>query len=428
MKLHTRKIIALAILGAGIPGLACATNGMYMIGYGAKSQAMGGVGIAYAEDSLASVLNPANLVDTGGIRADIGADLFLPNASATLGVGDQQLSMESRANTFVIPNMGFGMKFSKDLWLGMTMVGVGGGGSRYNQNLYDNLLPAGPDSTLGVNLMIAHMNPTVAYRINRDHSIGASLIIGIQTFRAFGLGNFSTFVNRPEFSDKLTNNGNDWAYGAGTRLGWKGDFFDDKVKVGASYTSKVYMSRFKKYEGLFAEQGSFDNPGSYGVGIAFLPNDTWTFEFDVVRILYEDVKSVSNIGPNSGEGDLFPVSKEVNGLGEDEGLGFGWKDQTVYKLGMGYQYSDKLKLRAGWNYGESPIDETREIAFNIVAPATVQHHATLGGTYQLSPIMEVSFSYVHAFTYEQYGPTYIGTEGRFKMNQNAFGLSLGIQM
>lgn len=430
MKTCTRNfIMSLAVAGIGLPGAASATNGMFMIGYGAKSRAMGGVGIAYGRDALASAQNPATLADIGNIRADVGADLFFPRARATLGVGSDKLSEKSVANKFLIPNMGGGMKFSRNLWLGMTMVGVGGGGSRYNQNLYNNQLPAGPNSTLGVNLMVAQANPTLAYKLNRDHAVGASLVIGVQTFRAFGLDNFSTFTNRPEFVDKFTNNGNDWAFGAGIRLGWRGDFFDDQIKLGASYSSKVYMTKFDKYEGLFAEQGRFDTPGSYGVGIAYVPNDTWTFEFNVTRTLYEDVKAVANPGPNYEEGaSPFPVSKEVNGLGEDDGLGFGWEDQTIYKLGMSYKYNDKLTLRAGWNYGESPINEEREIAFNIVAPATVQHHLTLGGTYRLSPIMEVSASYIHAFTHEQFGPTYIGTEGRIKMRQDSLGISLGIEM
>ncbi len=125
---------------------------------------------------------------------------------------------------------------------------------------------------------------------------------------------------------------------------------------------------------------------------------------------------------------MFPVSKEVNALGQDEGLGFGWKNQNIYKLGLSYDYNDKLTLRGGWNYGESPINEAREIAFNIVAPATVQHHLTLGFTYHLSPEMEISTAYVHAFRHEQFGPTYIGNVGRIEMEQDSLSVNFGLNM
>ena len=82
-------------------------------------------------------------------------------------------------------------------------------------------------------------------------------------------------------------------------------------------------------------------------------------------------------------------------------------------------------LRGGWNYGESPIDESREIIFNLLAPATTEHHITMGGTYILNPTMELNVSYIHAFENEQAGPTYISDDGsnlgRAKMSQHALG-------
>ena len=76
-------------------------------------------------------------------------------------------------------------------------------------------------------------------------------------------------------------------------------------------------------------------------------------------------------------------------------------------------------------FGKSPIDENREIIFNLVAPATVEHHLTLGGTYNISTTMEINLSYIHAFENEQCGPTYISDDGSnlgcLKMSQNTIG-------
>ena len=43
--------------------------------------------------------------------------------------------------------------------------------------------------------------------------------------------------------------------------------------------------------------------------------------------------------------------------GYDFAMDPGWDDQVVYALGVAYQLSDKLALRAGFNYAASPIDE-----------------------------------------------------------------------
>jgi long-chain fatty acid transport protein len=418
-----RLLICFMVAGTALPATSFATNGMFLIGQGTKARGMGGVGIAFPQDALAGAMNPAGIGFLGS-RADVGADLFLPSAEAELG----GFTKESRANTFVMPAMGGSYRFNRKLTVGFSAVPAGGGGSRYNENLYNNLTGADVDATLGVSLMIMQMSPTVAYQVNRDHQVGASLVVAVQTFRAFGLDYFSNFTSTGLFTDKLSNNGNDWSYGAGVRLGWMGQFMDDRLSLGLSYTSRIFMSEFDKYTELFAEQGDFDTPSNFGVGIAYELTPKLTVAADVTHTLYSDVNSVGNTSVNTA-GSPFPVSQEENALGRDEGLGFGWNDQTVYKIGAAYEYSDKWTVRAGWNYGKSPIDEKNgEILFSIVAPAVVQNHLTLGATYSPTPNVEWSFSYVHAFEFEQRGPTLIGDTGRLQMEQNAFGVSFGYKL
>jgi len=69
---------------------------------------------------------------------------------------------------------------------------------------------------------------------------------------------------------------------------------------------------------------------------------------------------------------------------------FGWDDQIVYKVGAEFRPSDKLALRAGFNYGESPIKggtilpaTGMDAAFaNYPFPAVSETHVTLGLGYQ----------------------------------------------
>ena len=427
MKLPNKRVLAALLVLA--PTSVWATNGMFMIGYGAKSVAMGGTAIANPQDSLAGATNPATIGEVG-MRVDAGADIFLPSAKATVELGQPSATTaDSAASHFLIPNMGGAMPFNRKIAFGFSAVGAGGGGTRYNTNLYNVGKGATAEKeTLGVSLMFMQMNPTVAYKLNRQNTLGASLVMGIAQFRAFGLDNFATFTST---QTPLPARGNDWAYGAGVRLGWLGKYFSDKLMLGVMATSRVYMSKFKKYDELFAEQGAMDTPPNFGAGLSYKLTDKLTMAFDVSETLYKSIRSISNPGPNptGGPQGPWPVDQATNSLGRDQGLGFGWRNQTVYKLGVAYAYDDRWTLRAGWNYGKSPIPANNgAILFNILAPAVTQNHLTLGAGYALDGNKEVNVSYMHAFRYTEYGPTYIvGPRSQIGMAQNAIGVNFGMK-
>ena len=150
-----------------------------------------------------------------------------------------------------MPAMGGVYEFNRKVSMGFSAAPYAGGGSRYNTNLYNASSGSNPDVTLGVQLMTMQMNPTVSYKLNKQNSVGASLVFSVQTFRAFGLEYFETFTQSfadGEPVDHLTNNGNDWAYGAGARLGWMGNYLDKRLSLGAVYSSKVYMTAFRQVQ------------------------------------------------------------------------------------------------------------------------------------------------------------------------------------
>ena len=149
---------------------------------------------------------------------------------------------------------------------------------------------------------------------------------------------------------------------------------------------------------------------------------------DITYTLYEDVKAIGNAPPSTGPGQIYPVNPATNATGKDAGLGFGWENQTVFKFGLAYDWSDKIALRTGWNYGKSPIpSDNGALLFNILAPATTQHHFTLGATYRTDPMTEWNFMYMYAFGYQQYGPTYIGSVAEIGMRQNSLGITYGMK-
>lgn len=432
-----RWIPSILVLAISITSIttAHATNGLFLIGWGAKSRAMGGTAIANPQGMLSSASNPAVL----GLmrdRMDIGAALFRPRSYARLGdltvASGAKLVGSSADNLFIMPSMAGGMKLSRKISAGMSMIPAGGGGVYYSKNLFNNAATPNPDPNevakpLEVELYVMQINPTISYKLNKQHILGATLVIGAQRFRAQGLEYFTTFT-RSLTADTLSGRGFDWAGGLGLRVGWIGKFLKKKLLLGAVATSKVYMSKFKKYNNLFPESGDMDTPANLGVGASYRVTKKFTVALDITRTFYKDTAGIGNAAPTTG-GLIFQTSKKVNGLGLDEGIGFGWNDQTVYKLGFAYKYNKKWTMRAGWNYGKSPIPEdTGAILINMVAPATTQNHLTLGGTYKLSGISEVNFAYVHAFEFKQNGPTYIGKTGEISMYQDSISVGLGMRM
>ena len=465
MKFSKQLIIlpALAVCVA-MPAVSNATNGYQLIGFGAKSRSMGGTGVANNVGGMAAAFNPATMIDSG-TRFDLGAELFVPpravtHQSGVLGYTDEK----SNQDLFLIPSMGGTYQWNDKMALGFAFIGAGLK-TEYNQTVnsrscnkvnagavpgyqpggcpptfYDPNITVTPSTEAGVELLQMQFIPSIAYKVHKNHTFGASLVLAAQFFRAEGLGAFEDlgFTAKP---GDLTDMGWEHAYGGGYRLGWLGKFMDERLKLGVNYSSKVWMDKFQRYQNLFAEQGDFDIPESYAVGIAYDFTPKWTATLDVRRVNYSGVRSISNPGPAVDQavtGNLFPLcpgaDKSSCKLGGANGLGFGWTDQTIYKLGVDWSINEKWNARAGWNYAKSPIPED-QVLFNMLAPATPEHHLTLGGGYFFTENVTLDANFMIAFLNTIKGPTAFGPAGApvagsnasIAMRQFSLGATLGIK-
>lgn len=443
---------ALAFAGlCTISGAALATNGYFSHGYGIKAQGMGGAATASTNDTFGGANNPASMVWVGD-RLDLGVVWFRPIRTAkregSQG-GFNDFNQDSDTNNFFIPEFGYNKMLSNNLSLGVSVYGNGGLNTDYNGNTNT---PAGctqgqnPSTArtqnalcgsgqLGVNLEQLIIAPTLAFKINDKHSIGVSPLIGYQRFKANGLGAFSQISSDPA---NLTNEtrvgdkGADDAWGLGVRIGWLGKI-TDTVTLGAAYASKVYMQKFDKYRGLFAEQGDFDIPENYNVGVAWKAAPSLNLALDYQRINYGGVAAVSNSSQQLGCTPNPPGGPGAGSgcLGGSNGIGFGWKSIDVWKLGAEFQASKALTLRAGYSHGDNPIG-SRDVTFNILAPGIITDSVTLGMTYAVSPGAELSMSYFHGFEKTTSGPTNptyfpVGGTETLKHYQNSLGVAYSLK-
>jgi len=383
------SIAAAAVMSAGA---AHATNGYFSNAYGTAAKGMAGASIALPQDTQAAMNNPAGMKKIG-TRVEGTLALFSPlrkystaGAAATNFMNDNE--QKSGNNLFYIP--GFGVNWDMgDYSLGVTMSANGG----MNTDYAGNVFTGGTSGRTGIDLAQVFLGFTYARQLDDMNTIGITPTFAAQRFKATGLQGFAAISSD---STKLTDNGYDYSYGYGVRVGWLGQV-NDKLSFGAMGQSRMYMQKFDKYAGLFAEQGDFDIPPTVSFGASYKVDNKLTVAVDVQRIFYGQVdaignplQSIASVHTGAG-GNISPLS-----LGGDQGVGFGWQNMNIGKIGAQYQYSDDIALRAGISHNTQAFPDT-ETLFNILAPATVNTHVSIGGTYDMTPNLALSMSYTHAF-------------------------------
>lgn len=415
--MHIRHL-PLLLTTLSLPLSAFATDGYFAHGYGVKSQGMGGVGIALPQDALAAATNPAGMGLIGD-RVDFGVTWFRPIREAELvnnGLVGTQTYEANDSKNFLIPEFGYNRQITPELTLGVSVYGNGGMNTDYKDGF--PLFSSGGRTRMDLaQLFVA---PTATWKISENHTVGVSVNLAYQRFEIKGIQNFGMASSA---AANLSNRDYDHSYGAGLHLGWIGKI-NDAVTLGATYQSRTWMTEFDKYKGLFAEQGDFDIPETYGVGVAVKATPALTLAADVQRINYSDVDSVGNAS----------LANLANGLGNDNGSGFAWRDVTAFKIGASYAYSDTLTVRAGYNHNTQPIRKS-DTLFNVIAPGVVQDHITFGATWVLPNKAELSLAYMHAFENEVKGSNSVppgappagfgGGEANLKMYQDSIGIAYG---
>jgi long-chain fatty acid transport protein len=415
---------ALAVTACALPIAAFATDGYFSHGYGIKAKGMAGVSTAMASDAFGGANNPASMAFVGN-RLDVGVDLFSPRRQVKRegsGGGMLDFSVDSDSTLFAIPEFGYNTMYSSDMSLGVSVYGNGGMNTDFEGGQLDCTAFGGPPSAnglcgmgrLGVDLMQLIVAPTLAYKLAPDHSIGVAPLFAYQRFRLQGAHLFTMLSQDP---GSVTNNDYDSGTGWGVRVGYMGRF--GPLSVGATYTSKMDMDKFDKYKGLFAEDGGFDMPEHYTVGVSFKPAQGWLVGMDYKRINYSEIASIGNPSTNQAP------------LGSAGGPGFGWQDVDVWKFGAEFQASPALTLRAGYGKTDNPI-LARDVTFNILAPGVVKDHYTLGFTYAIDQTSEISGSYMHAKRNSVTGASFfnafapgMGGNETIEMYQNALGIAWG---
>ena len=414
--------IALVAVGTALsvlPATVLATNGYFSHGYGVSNKGQAGAGVATTQNAMSGATNPSSLAKAGN-RFDFGLENFTPDRKAVTR-SDNTSYDGNGDSSFLIPEFAYNQELNSTMTFGVVVYGNGGMNTKYKSIPQYSGTPTGPAT--GVNLEQLFIAPTFTYKVSPKHSLGVSLNVIQQKFRATGLQGFCGFKtggctgNQTTDRAGLTDQGDDTSTGYSIKLGWTGQLAEN-FSMGFAYQTMSDMEKFDKYNQLFAEQGDFDIPSNWTFGVAYQPTKKINLMADIQQINYTDVASISN---DNGEGT------GTGTLGTNNGRGFGWDDMTVLKLGGEFALNSNLVLRAGYSKTDQPIG-ANDTAFNLIAPAVIEEHYTFGLNYTLASKSEISAFVMYAPEVTVNGNTNTaGTNGaaNITMSQTAFGMGYG---
>jgi long-chain fatty acid transport protein len=359
-----KKIAILAALIVSGASFVYATNGDELIGVGPTSRAMGGTGIATSQDAITAIFsNPAALSQLSGSQFDFAGTYFAPTVKASVYYGGPVWNGTSQDKAYSIPAIGLSTPINEKMNFGIAAYGVSGMGVDY-RNI---------DTMSNINTKVSVMKfvPAVSYKYGA-FSYGAGLDIDYQA-ADFGAG--------------LSPN-----YGLGGRLGAGYEY--GSWNFGVTYVTPQNVTHDRVYNfdatapwhSTSLDSLKLENPAQYGAGVSYKGLNKWLLSADV---------------------------KYIDWANADGYKDFDWRSQTVYSVGVQNQTTDKLTLRAGWNYGKNPVKnhngfdasgvtsvQGTDITkfgyeyFRIIGfPGIVENHITVGAGYAFSPKFTLNLSY-----------------------------------
>ena len=392
-----KKTIKLAVVAALALGAtsAFATNGDIMIGQGAKSRAMGGVGIATSFGAESGLANPAMINSVKDMEVTGAATFFMPsvsfnsNAAAASQGYPMPAAADSTADFSVIPEISFAHRVTDSFVYGVSITGTAGMGTDYSDVAFGTPTDNGAFN-MKTSLQLLKVAVPLAYQVG-------GFTMAIAPILQYGSLQMSHQVSDGKGGYALLDNGAATDIGYGYEIGLayemsgigaKGLTLGVIAKSAINMTYKDTISASVNAFGGPAMTGinsgdDLNQPGEVGLGVSYVIGSS-TIAADIKRVQWSKADGYAD---------------------------FGWEDQNVYALG--YQFAGNgWALRAGMNYGKSPVAEQAadpmtvgnasysgavKNFFNLSGfPGIVESHYTLGGGYDFTKDFTVDASFIYA--------------------------------
>jgi long-chain fatty acid transport protein len=253
-----------------------------------------------------------------------------------------------------------------------------------------------------ISMKVFYIQPSLAYKFSDMLSLSASLIM------AYGEINYEKDINRyltDEQGNKtyaVLNSGMVSSAGYALSLAFRPS---DKVSIGMNYRSEItldakygkaefenvpaYLSNRLTTSGFSAK---LPMPAEFGIGLSVKPTDKLLIAADYNRTYWSVYEKL--------------VINFSNGLPPSIADKY-YNNTNTYRIGASYQVNDKVAVRAGYYYDESPLSKGH---YSPETPSLDSNNYTFGIGYQMDKLA-IDFSFLYVDGKERTDYTLVRGEG-----------------
>lgn len=412
------RLSLLVFLGAG-------ASTVHAAGYALIEQSITGLGRAFsgsaavADDASTIFFNPAGLTQLDSAELNLGMNFIAPytrfdNQGSTLPttLGGGSLNGGDNGNgtdSALLPNFYYAQPVTDRLVLGLGIGAPFGLVTDYSDDWVGRYHARKSD------LKTININPSFGFKATDKLSIGAGINLQYadielsqavdfgaacaQTFLADPMGPLAPFAGscaQPQnFDGQAKVTADDWSWGYNLGLTYQ---FTDATRLGISYRSKITHDLEGK--GQFRvpndpnvqtvatntgfqdgdAEGRVTLPESFSFALHHQINSQWAVMADASWTRWSRFQELRI------ESDIARLNSEKT---QD------WDNAMRYGLGIEYSHNDKLSLRAGVAYDETPVPNAQRRTARIAD--NDRKWIALGASYAYSENLIIDAAYAHLF-------------------------------
>jgi long-chain fatty acid transport protein len=359
---------------------------------GNKQTGMGHLGTALTLGASNVYFNPGSM---SFLEDDFSAELGASFITAKVAFQDQSTGITERTdNPLGTPFYVYGAyKINEKLSAGIGVYTPYGSTVDWGENW------SGKEQIQDIKLQAIYIQPTLSYKLTDKLGFGAGLnvVLGsVELNRSLGgsVGNDNT----------VNLKGSTTAFGFNTGLYFQAT---EDLSIGLTYRSQVDVEltegdadfNVNPIVGLGVKDTKFSAtlplPATTTLGFGYKVNDKLLVSLEGSFVQWSAYESLDfDFEVNS---PTLPDSKNPRN----------YEDAFIIRVGAQYSASDKLDVRAGFYYDQSPVQDD---FFSPETPNSDNIGLTLGASFEASERfgIDASFLYIIGMERESYGPTGIG--------------------
>lgn len=356
--------------------LAAYANLAHAAGFALVEQNVSGLGNAYAGQAAAATdastifFNPAGMTYLPDRQVVVAGHLIRPQAEFS-GTVNPDIGGGNGGDTgdlALVPNAYLAYRLTPDVYLGVGLNAPFGLKTEYDPDW------KGRTQAIKSEVKTVNLNPSIAWKAGESLSLGAG--VSIQYAEA-------TLTSSAGGAGVATVKGDDFGWGFNLGALWQAS---EATRIGLAYRSEVEQtlagdvgfSTATMLNGPVTADVTL--PDSASLSLFHKLDSRWDLLADITWTGWSDFRELRIVRTN---GVVLGTPTEEN-----------WSDSYRYSLGANYHLNDKLTLRGGVAFDETPVSD----AFRTARiPDEDRTWIAFGAQYRLSRKSAIDVGYAHLF-------------------------------